>query len=128
MKRNVNKILLIGNVIKKPDLQETGKGVAVCTFHILTDRIWFTNGEKRKETTKHICVAWSNLATSCYEVLNGGDLVYLGGRMSNHKYFDAEGNELEESRMIVEEFELISSKHQNYGAEFNLEGEITDGH
>lgn len=97
----VNKVFLIGNLVKKPKLRQTSKGVSVCTFHMITDRSWYVDDELRTSSTKHICVAWDRLAEICAEILNKSDKVYVEGRINTKKYTDGTGVQREQSEIVV---------------------------
>ena len=70
MARSLNKVLLIGNLTKDPELRYTPQGTAVCTFGIATNRGWTTDsGEKKEDTEFHRVVAWNKLAELCSQLL-----------------------------------------------------------
>jgi single-strand DNA-binding protein len=64
--RSLNKVQLIGNLTRDPDLRYTPQGVAVCTFGLATNRSWTTeSGEKREDAEFHRVIAWNKLAELC---------------------------------------------------------------
>lgn len=105
--KTVNKVTIIGEVVKGPILGKTEKGLDACTFHLLTDREWFVNDVKSIETESHVCVAWDGLATVANKILGLGDRVYVFGRMANHKFITPRGVEVRETRVVVEEILLL---------------------
>ena len=76
MARSLNRVQLIGNLTRDPELRYTPAGTAVCTFGIATNRSWTTDsGEKRDEADFHRIVAWNKLAELCSQFLTKGKKV-----------------------------------------------------
>jgi single-strand DNA-binding protein len=81
--RSVNKVILLGNLTRDPELRYTENKKAVCAFGLATNRNWTTDtGEKREEPEFHRIVAWDKLAESCHQYLRKGRKVYLEGERS----------------------------------------------
>src|SRR2546426_501881 len=71
--RSLNKVQLIGNLTRDPELRYTPQGTAVCSVGLATNRSWTTDtGEKREETEFHRIVAWNKLAELCSQLLAKG--------------------------------------------------------
>lgn len=85
MARSLNKVQLIGNLTRDPELRETPQGAKLCTFTVATDRKWNINGVEKEEVDFHKCVAWEKLAELCNSLLAKGKKVYVDGRLSNKK-------------------------------------------
>ena len=78
--RSLNKVQLIGNLTRDPELRYTPQGTAVCTFGMATNRQWVTeSGEKREEADFHRIVTWSKLAEICSQLHSKGKRVYIEG-------------------------------------------------
>ena len=78
--RNINKVIIIGNLTRDPEMRQTPNGQNITTFGVATNREWVTKeGERQKSTEFHDCVAWSNLAEICNKYLVKGKLVYIEG-------------------------------------------------
>ena len=70
MARSLNRVQLIGNLTRDPELRYTPQGTAVCTIGLATNRYWTTDsGEKHEETEFHRIVAWNKLAELCSQFL-----------------------------------------------------------
>ena len=83
--RNVNKVILLGEVVRDPKVNKTGSGVGVCNFVVATSREWVTKeGERKSESMFHACVAWSKLAEICGELMKKGSLVYVEGSLDRY--------------------------------------------
>ena len=89
MARSLNKVMLIGNLGKDPELRYTPSGVAVATFTIATNESWKDqDGNLQERTEWHNVVAWRKLAEVCGEWLKKGKKVYVEGRIQTRSYDD----------------------------------------
>lgn len=87
MSRSLNKVLLIGNLGKDPELKYTPSGVAVATFSIATSESWKDQeGNQQEKTEWHNIVAWRKLAEICGEYLKKGKKVYIEGKLQTRNY------------------------------------------
>src|SRR5690348_10468208 len=91
----LNKIMLIGNLGRDPEMSYTPSGSAVTKFSVAVNRRSKDRqtGENRDETTWFNVVAWERLAETCNQYLHKGSKVYLEGRMTSRKYTDKDGIE-----------------------------------
>lgn len=89
MARSLNKVMLIGNLGKDPELRYTTSGVAVATFTMATSESWKDqDGNAQERTEWHNIVAWRKLAEICGEWLRKGKKVYVEGRIQTRSYDD----------------------------------------
>lgn len=89
MAKSLNKVMLIGNLGKDPELRFTSSGVAVATFTIATNESWKDQeGNLQERTEWHNIVAWRKLAEICGEWLKKGKKVYIEGRIQTRSYDD----------------------------------------
>ena len=89
MAKSLNRVMLIGNLGKDPELRYTGSGVAVATFTIATNESWKDqDGNMQERTEWHNIVAWRKLAEICGEWLKKGKKVYVEGRIQTRSYDD----------------------------------------
>lgn len=89
MSRSLNKVMLIGNLGKDPELRYTTSGVAVATFSLATTDSWKDqDGNMQERTEWHNIVAWKKLAEICGEWLKKGKKVYIEGRIQTRSYDD----------------------------------------
>src|SRR5579885_1948315 len=90
----MNKMLLIGNLGRDPDMSYTPDGIAVTKFSLAVNRITRSSaGERQTETDWFSIVAWRQLAETCNTYLKKGQKVYVEGRLSQRKYTDKNGVE-----------------------------------
>jgi single-strand DNA-binding protein len=89
MAKSLNKVMLIGNLGRDPELRYTTSGVAVATFGLATNESWKDqDGNVQEKTEWHNIVAWRKLAEICGEWLKKGKKVYVEGRLQTRSYDD----------------------------------------
>lgn len=111
MARNVNHVILLGNLTRDPELRYTPNGTAVCEFGLATNRIRGTEGgERAEETTYHRIVAWQKLAELCSQLLVKGRKVYVEGRLANRKYTNKDGLEQTVTEVVIDDMILLDNK------------------
>lgn len=109
--RSLNKVSLIGNLTRDPELRYTPSGTAVCTFGLATNRAWTTaSGETREETEFHRIVAWNKLGELCAQLLAKGRKVYVEGRLSTHAWIAPDGNQRTTTEIVIEDMIILDSK------------------
>ena len=92
MNRSLNKVLLIGEVLREPEMRYTPSGRPVTTFLLETNRNWVTSdGEKHSDTERFHIVAFGNLAESCSQQFEKGCQVYVEGRLQSRQWEDRDG-------------------------------------
>lgn len=111
MARSLNRVQLIGNMTRDPELRYTPSGAAVCSFSIATNRSWTTDtGEKHEETEFHNLVAWNKLAEICSQFLTKGRKVFVEGRMTTRKWTTKEGQERSTTEIVIADMILLDNK------------------
>lgn len=109
--KSLNKVQLIGNLTRDPELKFTPSGSAVCTFTVATNRGWTTDtGEKKEEADFTRVVAWNKLAEICGQLLKKGRKVYVEGRLSNRSYQDKDGVTKYITEVVISDMILLDSK------------------
>jgi len=114
----LNKIMLIGNLGKDPDLQVTSDGTPVTKFSLAVNRTYkAATGESKKETEWFTIVAWRQLAETCERYLRKGSKVYIEGRLTQRKYTDREGTQRTAVEVIASDMQMLDSKPPVSGGE-----------
>ena len=109
--RSLNKVTLIGNLTRDPELRYTPTGAAVCTIGIATNRTWVTDsGEKKEETEFHRVVAWNKLAELCSQLLSKGRKVYVEGRLRTSAWQAQDGSQRTSTEIVIEDMIVLDSK------------------
>ena len=113
----LNKIMLIGNLGKDPEMNYTQNGTALTKFSLAVSRSYKTSsGEKRDETEWFNIVAWDKLAELCNQYLHKGSKAYIEGRLSQRKYTDKNGVERTAIDVIASDMEMLSPKPAQSGS------------
>lgn len=111
--RSLNKVQLIGNLTRDPELRYTPQGTAVCTMGLATNRTWVTEGgEKREETEWHRIVAWNKLAELCSQLLFKGRRIYVEGRLQTRQWTAQDGTQRQATEIVIEDMIVLDSKRQ----------------
>ena len=77
MARSLNRVQLIGNLTRDPELRYTPQGTAVCTIGLATNRSWTTDGgDKKEEVEYHKIIAWNKLGELCSQLLSKGRKIH----------------------------------------------------
>jgi len=117
MARSLNKVQLIGNLTRDPELRYTPNGNAVCTFGVATNRSWTTDsGEKREESDFHRIVAWNKLAEICSQFLTKGRKVYVEGRLSTRNWTAQDGSQKSTTEVVIDDMILLDNKGMGQAA------------
>lgn len=113
--RSLNKVLLIGNLTRDPELRYTPQGTPVCTFGLATNRSWqpSAGGERQEETEFHRIVAWNKLAELCAELLFKGRKVFVEGRVQTRNWTDAQGQERTTVEVVIDNMIVLDNKHKD---------------
>jgi len=102
--RSLNKVLLIGNLTRDPELKYTPQGTAVCQFGLATNREWTdSSGQKQEGAEFHQVVAWGKLAEICSQLLNKGRKIYVEGRLQTRSWKSADGQDRKMTEVVIEE-------------------------
>lgn len=130
MARSLNRVQLIGNLTRDPELRYTPQGTAVATFGIATNRTWMTDaGEKKEETEFHRIVAWNKLAELCSQLLAKGRKVYVEGRIANRSWTAQDGQQRTTTEIVIDDMIILDSRRESQQKEeiFDEEAESNTG-
>ncbi len=117
MARSLNKVQLIGNLTRDPELRYTPNGNAVCSFSIATNRNWTTDsGEKREEVDFHRIIAWNKLGELCSQFLVKGRKVYVEGRLTTRTWTGQDGAQKSTTEVIINDMILLDKAGGAAGA------------
>jgi single-strand DNA-binding protein len=115
---NLNKVLLLGNVTRDPEVRYTPKGSAVCDLGVAVNRAYTTDsGEKREEVTFVDVTLWGRTAEIASEYLKKGRPVFIEGRLQMDTWDDKQtGQKRSRLRVVAENMQLLGSRPQGGGA------------
>src|SRR5438093_7201172 len=109
---SLNKIMIIGNVGRDPELRMTANGKPVTEFSVAVNRIFNdgTSGERREETEWFRVVCWQRLAETAQQLIQKGRLVFVEGRLQTRPWTDREGKERLSVKSIANAFAVLASR------------------
>jgi len=109
--RSVNKVILIGNLTRDPELRQTPSGQAVCTFSIATNREWITkDNQKHSLTEYHDLVSWAKLADICSSHLRKSKLIYVEGYLKTRSWESPEGIKKFKTEIVIQDLIILDRK------------------
>jgi single-strand DNA-binding protein len=114
---NLNKVMLMGNLTRDPEIKYTPKGTAIAVFAIATNRAYtLENGEKREEVTFVDCEAYARLAEIIGEYCKKGKPIFVEGRLKLDQWDDkTSGQKRSKMKVIVEVMQLLGSREGGGG-------------
>jgi len=114
---SLNKVMLIGNLGKDPEVRYTAGGTAVASFSLATsDRIKGKTGEWEEKTEWHNITLWARLAEIAGEYLSKGKTVYIEGRLQTRKWQDKDGKDRYTTEIVGEKMQMLSGKGEGTGS------------
>lgn len=116
---SVNKVIVLGNLGRDPELRHTPSGTSVCNLAIATSRSWKNKetGEKMEETEWHRVVFYDRLAEVADEYLEKGRPVYVEGRLKTRKWQDKDGADRYTTEIVGEHMQLLGGRDREGGGE-----------
>ena len=112
--RSLNKVMLIGNLTRDPDLKYTPNGTAVCNLGLATNRGWLSKtGEKQEKASFHRLVAWGKLAEICSQFLFKGKQIYVEGRLETRQWQEEDGHQRQTTEVVLSEMIMLGSSRQS---------------
>ena len=105
----MNKVILVGNLTRDPELTETPSGVAVCRFAIAVSRD-YANADGTRETDFFNITVWRGRAENCGKYLKKGNKVAIVGSLQNRSYEDKDGIKRNVTDVIANEVEFLTPK------------------
>ena len=108
----INKVILVGNLGKDPDMRYTAGGDAVANLSIATSESWNDNqtGEKKEKTEWHRVVFFRRIAEVCGEYLKKGSSVYIEGSLRTRDWEDDQGNKRYTTEIIGREMQMLGGR------------------
>jgi len=111
---DLNKVMLIGNVTRDPELRSTPSGQSVASFSLATNRVWKdpSSGERKSAAEFHNIIAWRKLAEICGQYLRKGSKIYVEGRLQTRNWQGQDGNKRYMTEVIMENMIMLDRKPQ----------------
>jgi single-strand DNA-binding protein len=114
--RGLNKVMVIGNMGRDPELRYTPSGKPVTSFSLASSRSWIApDGERREETEWFNIVAWGNLAEICSQMLAKSQQVYIEGRLQTRSWEDDNGQRHFRTEVVANEMIILGPRGKKRG-------------
>jgi single-strand DNA-binding protein len=113
---SLNKVMLIGNLGKDPEVRFTASGQAVASFSLATsEKFKGKSGEWEERTEWHNITLWGKLAEIAGEYLSKGKTIYVEGRLQTRKWQDKSGNDRYTTEIVGDKMQMLSAKGERSG-------------
>ena len=108
MAGTLNKVMLIGNLTRDPELKKTTGGQSVCSFSIATNRSYTdASGQRKDQVEYHNIVTWAKLAEICGQYLVKGKKVYIDGRLQTREWDGQDGQKKDRTEVVAENMIML---------------------
>jgi single-strand DNA-binding protein len=116
MSRGLNKVMVIGNIGRDPEMRYTPSGKPVTSFSLASSRSWTApDGERREETEWFNVVTWGNLAEICNQKLSKSQQVYVEGRLQTRSWEDDRGQRHFRTEVVASEMIILGPRDKTNG-------------
>ena len=124
MARGINKVILIGNLGKDPEVRYSANGAAIANITVATSDSWKDKqtGETQERTEWHRVVMFNRLGEIAGEYLHKGSKVYIEGRIQTRKWTDQSGQDRYTTEIVANEMQMMDSRGSGGSAEFGQGG------
>ena len=113
MTRGLNKVMIIGNLGRDPEMRYTPSGKPVTSFSVATSRTWTTtDGDRREATEWFNVVAWRDLAEICNQYLSKGSKVYIEGRLQTRSWESQDGQKHFRTEVVADEMIVLDNRRE----------------
>ena len=124
MARDLNKVMVIGNLGKDPEMRFTANGTPITSFSIAVNRTTTIGGERKEETEWFNVVAWSKLAETCNQFLGKGRRVYVEGRLQTRSWDGQDGQKHYRTEIVAND--VLFLDRQTGGLPGSMEDSISE--
>ncbi len=112
----INKVIIVGNLGKDPELRYTPQGQAVCNFSVATSESWNDkNGQKQERTEWHRIVVWGKLGELCGKYLAKGRQAYVEGRLQTRSWDDKDGQKKYTTEVVANTVQFLGGASAGAG-------------
>ncbi len=125
---SVNKVILVGNLGRDPELRYIPSGQAVANFTLATNERWRDkDGNNQERTEWHRIVVWGKSAENCAQYLQKGRSVYVEGRLQTREWEDKDGNKRNTTEVIAQTVQFLGGRGGETGGDFSPPGAGSGG-
>ena len=118
--RSVNKVILVGNLTRDPEIKQTTNGQSIVTFGLATNREWVTRSNEKKSLAEYHNVAvWGSLAEICQKYLRKGKLVYVEGYLKTRSWDSPEGVRIFRTEIVATDMIMLDKRKDDDNGDFS---------
>ena len=110
MASDINRIMLIGRLVKDPELRYTQSGTSIASFSVANNRSFSSGGEKKESVSFFNCVAWGKLGEIIVQYCKKGHRIGLEGRLQQRSWEDQNGNKRSTVEIVAENFQFLTPR------------------
>ena len=116
--RSINKVILVGNLTRDPELKQTTGGQPITSFGLATNREWVTrDGQKHTSSEFHELVAWGKLAEICSQYLRKSKLIYVEGYLKTRSWDLPDGTKKFRTEVVVNDMIMLDKRPREDGGD-----------
>lgn len=111
--RSVNKVILVGNLTRDPEMRQTTSGQSIVTFGLATNREWMTKDSRKMSSTEfHELVVWAKLGEICQQYLKKGKLIYIEGYLKTRSKELPDGTKKFRTEIVVQDMIMLDKREK----------------
>jgi len=111
MATDMNRVILIGRLVKDPDLKATNGGTSICNFSIANNRTYVSGGEKKEQVSYFNCLAWGRSGEVINQYMKKGHKIGIDGHLQQRSWDDNDGNKHYVVEVVIENFQFLNDKN-----------------
>ena len=112
MANDLNRVMMVGRLVKDPEKRDLSSGTSVASFTIANNRSYVKNGEKSEQVSYFECIAWGKLAEMISQYCKKGKLIGIDGRLQQRSWDDNDGKKRYKTEIVVENIQFLSGNKQ----------------
>lgn len=117
MANDLNRVMLVGRLVKDPELRHTPSGTSVANFSIANNKSYTKEGEKTEHVSYFECIAWGKLGEIIAQYCKKGKRVGIDGRLQQRSWQDGDGNTRYKVEVVAENFQFLDNVEQSQGTQ-----------
>ncbi|MDR3238423.1 MAG: single-stranded DNA-binding protein [Spirochaetia bacterium] len=117
MPSDLNRVFMIGRLVRDPELRYTAGGTAVASFSIANNRSYTSNNEKKEQASFFNCVAWGKLGELIVQYCKKGNRIGIEGRLQQRSWDDQNGNKRSTVEVITDNIQFLSPRESSSGGD-----------
>jgi single-strand DNA-binding protein len=121
MASDLNKVILIGRLVRDPELRYTQGGTPVANFSIASNRTYTVNNEKKEIVSFFNCIAWNKLGEIIVQYCKKGNRIGIEGRLQQRSWEDQNGNKRSTVEVVTENFQFLTPRGDSAGGEIPVD-------